>query len=359
MKVSKHITSLLVFATIASFGQPARAESVELWRDATVTEAQVYLRDICTLNQFGPSAVESFYSLVVAKAPEVGESALIAMADVRLVLIKNGLNPALTMFKGAMQCEVKRIARTVPDGIMADARGTTESVHQPRGSTLREFIESDLGKDARRLGGWVKVVFGKAIGSMLELREGEYEFEVRRTNDKQLGLISLDVIVYKNGEIVQRVGVVADVTFVKPTVIASRPINLNAPITKRDVSVVNKNYKRFEQAGIDSINAVVGQRAKRFIRVGEIIQERNLEPVPLVRRGQMVQVHSRSGGVVIESVGRVVKAGAYGDVVELQTADRARRKFTATVTGPGLVSVGPMNANEPGGSTHFALGGGK
>ncbi len=355
MNASKHISTVLTFATIAIVSQSARAESVELWRDATVTGEQVYLRDICTLSQFEQVVVDQFYALTVAKAPEIGASAVVSMADIRRVLNENGLNPALTMFKGATQCEVKRITRTLPAEIaQSDSYSQTS---QPRGGTLREFVEAELGKDARRLGGWVQVVFGKSIGSMLDMREGEYEFDIRRTNDKQLGLISLDVIVYKNGEEVQQVGVVADVTFVKPTVVAARPINLNAPITKRDVSIVNKNYKRFEQAGLDSVNAVIGQRAKRFIRVGEIIQERNLEPVPLVKRGQIVQVHSRSGGVVIESVGRVIKSGAYGDVVELQTADRTKRKFTAMVTGPGSVSVGAMDASVLGAATHLALGG--
>ncbi|GJM24651.1 MAG: hypothetical protein DHS20C16_10660 [Phycisphaerae bacterium] len=357
MKVSTQFTFVLIFASIAGVGQSVQAETVELWRDATVTDEQVYLRDICTLSKFEHVAVDQFYSLAVAKVSEVGESAVVSMADVRRVLKDNGLNPAVTMFKGATDCQVKRVAKTFetqPD----QASPTTADVNstRPSGRTLREFIEADLGKDAQRLGGWVQVVYGKSIGSMLEMREGSYEFEIRRTNDKQLGLISLDVIVYANGEEVQRAGVVADVTFVKPTVVAARPINLNAAITKRDVSIVNRNYKRFEQAGLASMSAVIGQRAKRFIRVGEIIQERNLEPVPLVKRGQIVQVHSRSGGVVIESVGRVMKPGVYGDVIELQTADRARRKFTAMVTGPGLVSVGPINANGLGAATHLALG---
>jgi flagella basal body P-ring formation protein FlgA len=357
-KVSNQIKTGLLFAIAACVCPSARAETVELWRDATITDEHVSLRDICTLSQFEHVAVDQFYALAVAKAPEIGESAVISMADVRRILIENGLNPALTMFKGATQCEVKRVARTLPDEMGQSAPNHEfAEASMPGGRTLRQVIEADLGNDAQQLGGWVQVVYGKSIGSMLDMREGPYEFEIRRTNDRQLGLISLEIIVLANGEEVQRAGVVADVTFVKPTVVAARPINLNAAISKRDVSIVNKNYKRFEQAGLASVDAVIGQRAKRFIRVGEIVQERHLEPVPLVKRGQIVQVHSRSGGVMIESVGRVMKPGAYGDVIELQTADRTRRKFTAMVTGPGLVSVGPMSANGLGSATHLALGG--
>ena len=361
MKASNQFKVGLLIAIIAGVSQSALAESVELWRDAAITDDQIYLRDVCTLSQFDEAVLDRFYSIAIAKAPEIGESAAVSMAEIRRVLSDNGLNPALTTFKGATDCQVKRLARTFESepnqgtAQVADASGNNGTQHG--GRTLREVIEADLGSDAESLGGWVEVVYGKSVGSMLEMREGEFEFEIHRTNDKQLGLVSMDVIVYAQGKEVQRVGVVADVTFVKPTVVAARPINLNATVSKRDVSIVNKSYKRFESAGFASADAVVGQRAKRFIRVGEIVRDRNLEPVPLVKRGQIVQVHSKAGGVVIESVGRVMKAGAYGDVIELQTADRAKRKFTAMVTGPGLVSVGPIHADGLGADTHLALGG--
>ncbi len=358
MKASNQFKVGLLIAIIAGISQSARAESVELWRDATITDDQIYLRDVCTLSQFDNATPDQFYSLAIGKAPKVGEAAVVSMADVRRVLQENGLNPAVTTFKGATDCAVKRIARTFepPAGQVADPIAGA-STRRYGGRTLREVIEADLGSDAESLGGWVEVVYGKSIGSMLDMREGKYEFEIHRTNDKQLGLVSMDVVVFSNGQAVQRVGVVANVTFIKPTVVAARPINLNATVSKRDVSIVNKSYKRFESAGLASTDSVIGQRAKRFIRVGEIIRDRNLEPVPLVKRGQIVQVHSKAGGVVIESVGRVMKAGAYGDVIELQTADRAKRKFTAMVTGPGLVSVGPIHAGGLGADTHLALGG--
>jgi flagella basal body P-ring formation protein FlgA len=66
---------------------------------------------------------------------------------------------------------------------------------------------------------------------------------------------------------------------------------------------------------------------------------RDLEPVPLVKRGQIVDVHSKVGGVAIVTAAKALSEGAYGDVVELRTGDRGRERFSATVTGPGHVTV--------------------
>ncbi|NOX57390.1 MAG: flagellar basal body P-ring formation protein FlgA, partial [Planctomycetes bacterium] len=329
-----------------------------LWREATVVDADVRIGDVCTLDGFEPGATERFREVRVLASPAVGESAGVSMQAIQKALAASGMNAATTVFKGATSCAVNRIAKK--RNTESDRKGRGGKNHrqtEPRGRTLRDVIKDDLNEDAAYLGGWVKVVYGRAFASMLELREGEYEFEIQRTNAKRLGLISFDVYVHADGEQVQHASVVANVTFVKPTVVAARPINLSATIGPRDVKIVNMTYARFEQKGLDSLRAVVGQRAKRFIAAGQVVHDRNLEPIPLVKRGQIVEVRSRVGGVVIESVGRVMKAGAFGDVVELQTADRAKVKFTAIVSGPGLVSVGRLGGPTPDAATRLALGG--
>ena len=96
--------------------------------------------------------------------------------------------------------------------------------------------------------------------------------------------------------------------------------------------------------GYGDVDAVVGQRAKRFISRGQVVEGGDLEPVPLVKRGQLVEVHSRVGGVVVVSAAKALEAGAYGDVVALRTSERGPSQFSAVVTGAGRVR---LNGSEP------------
>ena len=70
-----------------------------------------------------------------------------------------------------------------------------------------------------------------------------------------------------------------------------------------------------------------------------MLMNRDMESVPLVKRGQVVEVHSGSGGVVVVTAAKSLSDGAYGDVIELRTNDRGPKKFNAMVIGAGRATV--------------------
>lgn len=78
--------------------------------------------------------------------------------------------------------------------------------------------------------------------------------------------------------------------------------------------------------------------ARRTLRPGEPILARDLRIVPAVERNATVTVMARTGGIVVETLGKALEAGAVGEMVRVQNVD-SRRTVTGRVVEPGLVLV--------------------
>jgi len=167
---------------------------------------------------------------------------------------------------------------------------------------------------------------------------------VTRRSARSLGLVSLDVAVRRAGQTVQVVPMAVTVSLTRPVVVARRAINAQAPIRAEDLHVVEMTFTQVGQAGLAEAQRAIGQRAKRFIAAGETLHLRMLEPVPLVHRGQIVEVHTLAGGVRLVTAAKAMQSGAFGDLIELRSHDGAKRRLTAVVTGPRRAEVRPGGA---------------
>jgi flagella basal body P-ring formation protein FlgA len=81
----------------------------------------------------------------------------------------------------------------------------------------------------------------------------------------------------------------------------------------------------------------------RFIERGELISLRDVKPVPLVRRNDLVTVWNRRGAVVVRTVGKALGTGALGQEIEVKS-ERSGRKYLARVTGVRTVEVNGAGA---------------
>lgn len=329
---------------LLAWASPALAGSVSLWREAVVTDDDVRIADVCRLEGLDAATAGSIGDLVVRESPQVGGSIIVTVDEVRRALADGGANLATIVLKGAAHCDVtrpKRVESRLPaDGADASSRGAARSSRQEKPTrTLRDAIEAFLQDDLGVQGATVHVQFGRTTGGLLELSEPEYTFDIKRSTGRKLGLVGLNVTVVSGSEPVQEVPVLVEVSFTKPTVVAARAINVGATISPLDVRVVDMTFDQRDRVGAGDPDAIVGQRAKRFIPAGQIVSARDIEPVPLVKRGQVVSVHSQVGGVSIVTAAKALSSGTYGDAVELRTGERGARQFTGTVTGPGRVRI--------------------
>jgi flagella basal body P-ring formation protein FlgA len=159
-------------------------------------------------------------------------------------------------------------------------------------------------------------------------------------------LLSFEVeTVSEQGEI-ETIPVVAEVAVKEDVVVARRSINRGEKVSTRHLKLEARRFTDVRSMGLTDLAAAVGQRSRRLIRVGEMLQPAALETEPFVFRGQAVTVWVRQGALVIRASGRAQQDGRLGDTIDVRRdgSERQAEIFEAVVTGPGTVSMGPGGA---------------
>jgi len=148
------------------------------------------------------------------------------------------------------------------------------------------------------------------------------------------------------------VPVMADVTVRAQVLVTTRKINAKVRLTRQDVEKTWRPITRLGESLLTDLNDVLDHQAKRMIPSGTALTGPCLESLPLVKRGQIVNVVYSAGGLDIKTVGTAMQTGYRNDTVQVRN-ERSKELFRARITGPGQVSVqkdsaGPsVDAAEP------------
>jgi len=345
---SRSMTVLIVCALTLPV---AAAQTVTLWNTATVRTDRVTLADVARVEGFDTQTTHRLNATIVSRFTRSTERMTVTADNVAAALNRASVNLATVTVKGALDCAVTRMQASPVHLPAVPAKPAANSNQQhDDASTLKNRIVSFFQRKLGHLEGRVELQFGHVDPSLLALASPDFAFKIRQSSGGQLGAIGLDINVLQAGRRVKNVGVLVHVTLNQPVVEARRTINLGEIISTDNVRLVSRTFDRLDRVGVTDLAAVVGQRAKRMIPTGRVVLPNDLEPMPLVKRGQIVDVSSAAGGVSVVTAGRALAEGAYGDVILLQIGDRRTgRKLSGTVVGFGKVRAGRVSV--PGDST--------
>lgn len=367
---------MLTQAALASVA-PATPDAVEttvrVYPTAVVNAEQVTLADIAALAGQGADLAASW---PVAKAPAPGQEITLDLDSIQRALIAKGINPSMWVFRGASRCKVSRPivqrgqvppvetnetpARLV-SGSNFNAPGVpgvpgesaTAAPPGPDADTLEGVIHKHITDRLSALGGRPSIQLSPALKDLLHLSRPAYEFSVADRSDRLLGLVPFDVTISRDGKAEQVRSILAEVALVKPVVVAAGPINRGQTIRADHVTLKEQTFDRPERAGMSDPAAIVGQRALRFINVGELVTGKDIEPVPLITRNDLVSVTTQRGGITIKSVARALASAGYGETVPLRN-EASKQTFVARVTGlktaeMAAIQIAPANLTMIGG----------
>ncbi len=122
--------------------------------------------------------------------------------------------------------------------------------------------------------------------------------------------------------------------------VAARDLPRGALLAEEDVRVERRESRRTpSDASRADSDAIVGMQLRRSVREGRVLRDRWLEPASTVKRGQVVRLVVRSGGLQILGKGRAVSDGAVGERIRVVNLD-SRREIVGRVARDGSVHVG-------------------
>lgn len=322
---------------------------VQLYPTAIVTSGQVTLSQIAALTGEGADLAAQ-WALTAAPAP--GAEIVIDQDCVQQALIRKGINASTWVFRGASRC---RITRPMPvrasDATRIENTGdrvTTEPARLPvvtapadavarpqAADTLEAAIHAHLTQRLAEYGGKPDIQLSPSVRDLLQLSRPAYDFGIALRGEHPLGLVPLDITIYRDGKVEQTRSILAEVSVVRPVVMAAGAINRGQIIGPEHVTLTEQAFDRPQRiaTAAGDLKAFIGQRALRFINKNELLAPKDIEPVPLILRNDLVTVTVRRGGIEIKGVGKALASAAYGQAVELRN-EVSKQTFVAIVTGP-------------------------
>jgi flagella basal body P-ring formation protein FlgA len=139
-------------------------------------------------------------------------------------------------------------------------------------------------------------------------------------------------IVGEGDQGVVRFSVSVQVEPAQMVVVATRVIPRGALVRPDDVQLAGAEVAAGAGDVVTAIDTVVGREVAKTIPAGRPVEAASLRSPLMIRRGEVVTVHSRAAGIRVKTVARAKQDGGQGELVELESIPN-RKTFLARVCG--------------------------
>lgn len=213
--------------------------------------------------------------------------------------------------------------------------------------TLKQALIQDLASKLNVSQENLLMEFRPEDEARLAMSEPEVEFEITSRRAATLGKVSWDIAVVSMGNVrSQPMTLTAYARMWQEQVIAAKPVAFKQLL--QDEDVVNRRVlvDRLSDAVLLKREQVVGQVAAVEIKPGVLFTARTVNPVPLVRSGQLVTITLNRGGFEVKTIGRAMETGTYGQSIRVRN-EVTKDILQVVVTGPQAGSISQPDSNAP------------
>jgi flagella basal body P-ring formation protein FlgA len=311
------------------------AAEINLRDSATVDHAVVRLGDLADLYDVTDAEREAVLATELFPAPAAGSIEKLSVRELQEVLARRSPELASWTFSGASEVAVSRRAehkprepqKTQPKKLTS---GASNRVKKQLEQAILGYVRERLGDSAWNVETELTdaQVTSLAAAKSIRVTGGRYldaervQFRVEISEATAAEILKVD----------------ATVSLPPMIVVAARDLNRGELITEHDVELVHKEELRGAQPAFASIADAVGKETTRAIAAGQPISESSVRATLMVRRGQVVTVYSRCGGVQIRTTGRAKEDGSLGSLVPVESIG-SRETFHARVSGHQEVEI--------------------
>ncbi len=343
-------TEMVLIATLSvSASEPVRSDNVEirLWQQVTVTKPEIHLAEMADI--IGTSDdLAALRRFLISNALIENQPLIVRAWDISRRLAEAGFDSGAIRITGAARCEINYVANKDEKNDKVkksdDALSIAGAARLAGPSTLetkvRELIcnrlsEKQLSNEAK-----ITITFNPTLQELLSLTEPPYRFviEPQQSNVQWMGLVGLNVKIYRDNNLVRNIAMLVDVQVKIPVIIANTTINSKSPITRNDIKTVWKDISQNNTKSFTDLEKIIDSQAKRMIPAGAIITSDMIESIPLVRRNQLVTVVYQKGGLEIKLVGKSLNNAGRNEIVRVRN-ERSKEIFSAKVIDSGKVLV--------------------
>ena len=317
-------------------GQPASQPQVaiEIQTDALVRGTHIFIRDVATVQTADPQLTERILGLDLGRPPQPGYTRTITRNDILLRIMRENFPGSRVKFIGATRTFLQPVTHHLT------ATELTNKATELLDQAILESEQPDITYKPRGKVASHKIPAGR-----------ESRVLKARLHRGELGLnhVQVDVDVHIDGELYKTFPVRFALTRYYRVLVAAYALRPGTPLNETNVE-----WKRIEARFgaaryITSLDQVRGHVARRLMRRGEILMLNHMEPLAVIRSGDVVELLIGSGPVRVRARVRALDSGHLGKSIRVQrltSVTRGRRVAArsilfAKVVSPNLVVISP------------------
>lgn len=225
-----------------------------------------------------------------------------------------------------------------------EARRPAPAVQLPEVRSLRDILLADLSDRLGIASDALQVSFAPESEKIVNLLQPTFGFQVESSRSRALGSVGWSVTITPPTGPSKRMLVKAVARAWQDQLLVARPVAAGQVIRADDVVSKRTLIDVLDTNLMLTPEQAIGQQAARELKPGIVVTSRLLDPVPLVRTGQFVTISISRGAVSLQTVGRALENGTFGQTIRVKN-EVTRDLFEVVVTGPQTGRIGAVQNN--------------
>jgi flagella basal body P-ring formation protein FlgA len=344
---------LLLAALVVAFGIAARADTVRLYDQVGVENAQVTLAQVAELH--GPAA-QALADVVLVTLDDGRSERTVTLADVEKAMQDAGVNRGLVSLRGFNACHITRLAEP-PAPVLDRGQAVVANIETPidldAALTLRTVIEQQLTDMVGVPADELRISFSERDAKRMDVPAVGRAVEVEPIAPNTLGRVPIVIRLYAGHTVADSFTVNAVIRRTLLAVVTTGPVSRGEVLTRAHVQVRECVLDDSAVVAITDPSIVIGQEAASPMRAGEMLVARAVKSPVMVKRGELVDVRCFVGGLIVRTVGKAMENGSLDDRV-LVRSESTGDTYYAVVTGRHEAVVSTDAAVNPEATTAMA-----
>ena len=154
---------------------------------------------------------------------------------------------------------------------------------------------------------------------------GDPQIRVRRASSRPLrGPTVLRVGIDAGGQTQRTMSVTADIRHLRPVLVASRMLRRGEALMLDLVELVECDITQLRHGYFTDVDALGDMRTRRSVVAGDVLTRNHVEVIPVINRGDEVELVARTNSLAISALGQAMQDGGIGERIRVKNSDSGK-----------------------------------
>ena len=167
--------------------------------------------------------------------------------------------------------------------------------------------------------------------------QGRIDYQIIPANPSVIGSRRMTLLTRVDGDIVSNQSLRVDLEAMAEVIVAKASMRRGTLLTAADVETIYMDISKVDEP-VFAEDKIVGKQLKRSVRLGDPLEQKEVEFPPVIKRGEQVVINASRQGLQLTAAGKARDDGRPGEMIRVVNSS-SRKEVVCRVVAPGLVKV--------------------